>query len=205
MKQFFLCSGFLFAGLVFLGCQGESQGSTSTAPNADVSARELPEQSLYWLDSTWQDQTGQTRTLKDFRGHVTVEAMIFTNCAYACPRLLADLKALEKEVPKRQRADVRWLLISMDSDRDTPEVLQAYAQEQGLDPNRWTLLHGDADAVREVAALTNVRYKQGPKGDFSHSNIINILSRDGEITHQLEGLGVDPTEGARAIHKALQP
>jgi len=130
---------------------------------------------------------------------VVVAVMIFTHCEHACPRTILDLKEIEKEIPSEQLGKVRWLLISMDSERDTPEVLQAYAETNNLDTSRWTLLHGDDFAVRGIAAALGVRYKKGTKGNFAHSNIITTLDSAGRIAHQLVGLGTESSPTVAAI------
>lgn len=162
----------------------------------------LPDTSLYLLDSEWQDQANTARTLSDFRGEIVVTAMVFTNCEYACPRIMVDLKAIEEQIPADQLSKVRWLLVSMDSDRDTPEVLNAYAKTNKLDTSRWTLLHGDDFSVRGIAAALGVRYKKDANGNFAHSNLITVLDREGRIAHQLVGLGAEPTPSIEAIKVA---
>ena len=134
---------------------------------------------------------------------VVVAAMVFTHCAYACPRILVDLQAIEDQIPAEQRDQVRWLLVSMDSDRDTPEVLNTYAEDNSLDTSRWTLLHGDDFAVRGIAAALGVRYKKDVNGNFAHSNVITVLDREGRIAHQLQGLGTEPTPSIEAIQAAV--
>ena len=163
----------------------------------------LPGTSIYQLPSQWTNQAGQETWLKDLRGKVTVTAMIFTHCGYACPRIMGDLDSIESGLSPAELAGVQWVLISMDDVRDTPEVLAEYAKKYELDTDRWTLLHGDSGAVREVAGTLGVRYKKGPKGDFSHSNIITILDRDGSVHEQLKGLGIDASKGVQAIQSAL--
>ncbi|MDF1838039.1 MAG: SCO family protein [Planctomycetota bacterium] len=168
-----------------------------------AAAGALPDSSIYNLESLWTDQAGQEHALEDFRGTVTVAAMIFTNCEYACPRIIADLKAIEGTLTKGDLAQVRWLLLSMDSDRDLPAVLKAYAERNQLDTARWTLLHGDASAVREMGATLGIRYKKDPKGNYSHSNLITVLDRDGQVQHQLEGLGATNTETVASISEII--
>jgi len=163
----------------------------------------LPDTSLYLLDSEWTDQTGTPRRLEDFRGEVVVSAMIFTNCEYACPRIIADLQRIESGIPEERRDEVRFLLVSMDSARDTPEVLAAHAKKRGLDTTRWTLLHGDEHAVRGFAATLGVRYKRDENGNFAHSNLITVLHQDGRIAHQLEGLGADVAPSLETILACL--
>jgi len=163
----------------------------------------LPSTSLYQLDGEWTDQTSTPRALTDFRGEVVITAMVFTHCQYACPLILQDLRGIEAQIPEAQRKDVRWLLVSMDSDRDTPEVLADYANKNGLDPESWTLLHGDDFAVRTIAAVLGVKYAKDSRGNFSHSNIITVLNRDGSIAYQLEGLNADSTDCVQAVIDAI--
>ncbi|HIA38925.1 MAG TPA: hypothetical protein EYN86_05405 [Planctomycetes bacterium] len=164
---------------------------------AEISS--LPDTSIYLLDTKWQDQTGADRSLHDFSNEVVVAAMIFTHCEYACPRIVIDLQEIEKQIPVEQLDKVRWLLISMDSVRDTPDVLQDYAESKNLDTSRWTLLHGDDFAVRGIAAALGVRYKKDSNGNFAHSNIITTLDTEGRIAHQLLGLGAESSPSVAAI------
>lgn len=168
-----------------------------------AAATPLVEESLYQFDVTWTDQTAQARTLADFRGEVVVTAMVFTHCQYACPMILSDLKKIEDSLAPEVREDVRWLLVSMDSDRDLPPVLATYADTNHLDTKRWTLLHGDDYAVRTFAAALGVNYVKDSKGNFSHSSIINVLDREGQLIYQLDGLKADATPCVAAIQQAV--
>jgi len=164
-----------------------------------LAAAPLPEDSLWQVAAAWQDQEGRAFALDGLRGEIVVTTMMFSTCQYACPRTLADLQGIEAALPEELRARVRWLLISFDADRDTPAVLQAFAEQHALDPARWTLLHGDAAAVRLWAAALGVRYKQTLEGGFAHSNLITVLDREGRAAARFEGLGVDPDAAAQQI------
>jgi protein SCO1 len=50
-----------------------------------------------------------------------------------------------------------------------------------------------------LAALLGVKYKEGANGQFAHSNLITVLNQQGEIVHQLVGLGQDITTTVRMI------
>jgi protein SCO1/2 len=207
MKHFLTASALVFLlGLLSLACSNPPEempsccsGENAVAPEAEP--QNLPDTSVYLLDTKWQDQTAAERQLQDFQGEVVVMAMVFTNCQYACPRILVDLQNIESQIPKEQLSQVRWLLVSMDSDRDTPEVLQAYAESNELDTSRWTLLHGNDFAVRGIAAALGVRYKKDANGNFAHSNIITVLDQEGRIAHQLQGLGAESSSSVAAIQE----
>jgi protein SCO1/2 len=164
----------------------------------------LPPKSLYHLDATWQDDTGAKRLLASLRGEPVVLAMIFTNCEYACPIIVTDLLRIRAALPEALRDRTRFVLVSFDAARDTPPVLRAYRSKMRLDDPAWTLLHGDAADVQELAMLLGVKYKQDTKGNFSHSNTITVLNPGGEIAFQREGLRGDTTEAVRAVAATLK-
>ncbi len=166
----------------------------------------LPPESLWNVAAAWQDQSGAARSLGEFRGEIVITAMIFTHCRFACPRTMQDLQGIEAALPPALRARVRWLLVSFDAERDLPARLAEFAREHELDPARWTLLHGDADAVRLWAAALGVRYKQALDGGFAHSNLITVLDREGRVALRFEGLGVEAGPAAAKIAAlAAQP
>lgn len=151
----------------------------------------LSDESLFLLDHAFEDQHAESRRLVDLAGKPVVLAMIFTHCEYACPAILQDLHKLEEAMSEAERDATQWVLVSFDVERDVPEVLAAYAEREQLDPARWTLLHGDEDAVRELAALLGVRYKPMPAGGFSHSNRISLLNAKGELAAHIDGVNVN--------------
>lgn len=182
-------------GLVLFACSGKEEECCCTTLDADEA---IPSTSLYQIDANWTDQANRTRTLADFRGNTTLIAMVFTQCAYACPQLIGDLQAIEAGLSEDELRDTRIVLVTMDTARDTPDVLAAYARDRELAAPRWTLLHGTTDDVQTLAAVLGVKFKQVPGGDFSHSNLITVLDADGTVAHRHEGLNapIEPTLSA---------
>ncbi len=166
-------------------------------------ATELSDMSLYQLESEWETEQGQTIALADLQGKVQLVAMMYTNCTYTCPRIVADLKRIEEGIEKYKN-DVGIVLVTMDPANDTPEKLKAFAQENKLDENRWKLLTSNDDNIQELAVLLNMKYKKSLNGDIAHSNIISVLNAQGEIIYQQEGLGKDPDETVKSIEAQLQ-
>jgi protein SCO1 len=156
--------------------------------------------SLYQLDSTWTSATGKKIRLGELKGRVQVVTMFFARCEFACPILVHDMKRIEESLPPILRTNVGFLLVSFDSERDTPESLQAYSQRVELDTDRWNLLRGSPDDVLEFAALLGIKFKKDARGQFAHSNVITVLNPAGEIVFQQVGLNQDiqPTLNALA-------
>lgn len=157
--------------------------------------------SLYQLDGTFTDDTGKTVALGSLRGRPVVLDMFFASCGYACPLTVTDMLGIQGRLPPELRREAVFVLVSFDVARDTAEVLAKYRADRGLD-GQWVLLHGNDDAVRELAALLGVKFKQEADGAFSHSNLLTILNRQGEIVHQRQGLSGGLDEAAAALVRA---
>ncbi len=149
--------------------------------------------SLYQLTGTWKNQDNKTVTLGQLKGKVTLVAMIFTHCGYACPKMVDNMKAVEKALPDELKSKVGFVLVSFDPERDTASRLKQYAEIKGLDKD-WSLLYGDKSQVRILSMLLQLQYSQLPNGDFNHSNILTVLDENGAIVKQFEGLDLQTTD-----------
>jgi len=161
----------------------------------------LPETSIYQFDHQWKNQYNQSFQLADITGKPVVMTMMFTHCEYACPMMVNDLKKVEKELTKKHE-DVKFVLISFDHLRDTPERLQEYAKTQGLGEN-WILLHGDAEQIKEISLVLDISYEQMENGAFAHANKKLVLDKDGSIVFSLDGLQTKPKPIVEALNKVL--
>ena len=164
---------------------------------APMEAATFSKASLYQLEAAFTDDGGRPVTLGELRGRPVVLSMFFASCNYACPLTVTNMQAIREQLPAAVRERAAFVLISFDVARDLPAVLGQYRTQRGLDAG-WTLLHGDDNAVRELAALLGVKYKQEASGMFSHSNIVTVLNPEGEIAYQRIGLngGIDETAAA---------
>ncbi|MGN6553679.1 MAG: SCO family protein [Verrucomicrobiota bacterium] len=152
------------------------------------------DKSLYQIDSIWTTDEAKPIRLGALRGKPQVVIMFFSSCQYTCPILVNDLKRIASALPEALRTNVGFTLISFDSERDTPEALHAMRIERDLPKADWTLLRGEPDNVRELAALLGVNYRKDASGQFAHSNLITVLNAEGEIVFQQPGLNL-PTDG----------
>jgi len=162
----------------------------------EADANTISDESIFNLTSKWDTQNNETIELKDLKGNVLVMVMIYTTCQAACPRLVADMRSINKKV---NNGKVKYVLVSIDPETDTPERLKEFAIENEMDTDQWVFLQGTVDDVREFSNVLAVKYKQISPLDFSHSNIISVFDRGGVLHHQQEGLGVDNEETVAKI------
>jgi len=202
-----LCTSLLVLVTVLTSVAQRAQ-SLAPAPccrNMESPTAPLSDRSIYQVESTWTNAAGRRLRLVDLQGKPQIVAMFFTHCQSACPVLVHDMQQIESALPATLRSQVGFTLISFDTERDSPGVLDGYAKQHSLALGRWTLLRGKADDVLEVAALLGVKFKKDSSDQFAHSNVITLLNGGGEIVKQQIGLGQSGQEMVKAIEQIATP
>jgi len=166
-------------------------------------ADKASKESIYQLDSTWTNQHGKQFDLSSLKGQPVLITMGYASCKYACPRLAADLLAIETQLTEEERKQLSIVFVSIDPERDTPAQMKKFLSEYQVEQQRWHGLTGEEDAVLELSVALGIRYRKVNDTDFAHSNILTLLSPDGEVKHRLEGLGADSTDLIKAIREVL--
>lgn len=185
----------LFLTIIFLATPLFAEEALHPTPAAEKS---LPEGSIYTLDSTWTDQDGKVVKWSDSVGRPRVIALGYANCKGICPRIIADMQRIEKELPADSKT--RFTFITLDPENDTQEELKALAGRHQMSP-RWDVLRSEEDALLEMAVILGVRFDRLPNGiDFAHSYLIATVGPDGRILHKW----TDGKEGPEASIKALK-
>lgn len=193
--------------LILTGCNKTDDGLVDKLAANEAAAEslgEVPEMSVFNLPGTWTTQDNKQIELKDLRGKVLVMVMIYTSCKAACPRLVADMRNIEKQVPKKDLNKVQFIMVSIDPETDTPQNLKKFSKENFMEEPHWMFLRGTPEDTREFAAVLAVSYKKITPIDFSHSNIISVFDTNGVMVHQQEGLGVDNLETIEAIKQEIK-
>ena len=110
----------------------------------------------YARDLLLPDHNGQPRSLKDFAGKVVVVFFGYTQCPDVCPTSMSELA----EVKRALGADgdrLQGLFVSVDPERDTPEMLKAYMTN--FDPS-FLALRGTPEQLAAVAKDFKIYYKR---------------------------------------------
>ena len=131
------------------GCSRESKPSFQ---GVDVTGAE------YARDFPLRDPEGRQRSIKDFAGKVVVVFFGYTQCPDVCPTTMQELV----EVKQQLGADADRLVgvfVTLDPERDTPEVLKAYVAN--FDAS-FVGLHGTPEETAAVAKDFKLFYKKVP-------------------------------------------
>jgi len=102
------------------------------------------------------DHNGQRRTLADFKGKAVVVFFGFTQCPDVCPTSLAEM-AQAKALLGDQGDRLQGLFVSVDPERDTPEVMKEYMVN--FDPT-FLALFTSPDALPALAKSFKIYYKK---------------------------------------------
>ena len=79
----------------------------------------------YARDLGLADADGKRRSLAEFKGRAVVVFFGFTQCPDVCPTTLAELAAVKKQLGADGER-VQGIFVTVDPERDTPELLKAY-------------------------------------------------------------------------------
>lgn len=95
------------------------------------------------------DQSGRAVDESVLDGKVTIVDFVFSNCPSICPAMTARMSKLQGRLGDVE--GVRFLSVSIDPERDTPERLRAWAAEFDADLQTWSFLTGDRAVARGIA------------------------------------------------------
>ncbi len=108
------------------------------------------------VDFTLEGPKGPVR-LVDFRDKVVLIFFGYTHCPDVCPTTLLEVRKALLALPERERPRVQVVFISVDPERDTPEVADRYAKQ--FNPS-FLGLSGSPEAIRQAAQAFGVYYQK---------------------------------------------
>ena len=179
----------LLIGLVLAGCK---------RPEPFEILQPLPAPSLQRLwqvpDFKFTERSGQTIQRGDLAGKVWVVDFFYTTCPGPCPMLSSRLSAIQEKLG--DRADVRLVSISLDPEKDTPDVLKQYAERFKAGPN-WLFLTGEkatTHALVKTGFKLAVAEERNNPEPITHSTKLVLIDREGWVRGVYEVVGQDQSE-----------
>ena len=110
----------------------------------------------YAKDFALPDADGRMRSIKDFQGKAVVVFFGYTQCPDVCPVTLTEI-AEARKLLGADGARVQGVLITVDPERDKPELLKAYVANFGPD---FVALRGTPEQTAQVAKDFKVFYRR---------------------------------------------
>lgn len=133
-------------------------------------------------DFTLTNQKGRALKISELRGAPVLVFFGFANCPTICPAVLQQLRTLESTYTKDLGA-TRIVIISVDGERDTPEVMESWLSP--ISP-KFTGLTGAPDAVRQIAEQFTAAFYKAQADDrggylVDHSTQLFLLDAEGRL------------------------
>ncbi len=143
-----LCIG---AGVCAFGAawMWNSRAASHTAASASGARSAAKALGLTISDFQLVDQANQPVDGSLLDGSYTVAGFIFTNCPGLCPIMtttMADAQRRLSDTP------VRFLSLSLDAERDTPEAMKAFGEKHGARFDNWVFATGNTAETRRIVA-----------------------------------------------------
>jgi protein SCO1 len=112
----------------------------------------------YGRSLSMTDADGKRRSLDEFKGKVVVVFFGYTQCPDVCPTTLAELASIKQKLGP-DGSKLVGVFVSVDPERDTPEVIKAYVNSFGAD---FVALRGSVDETKAVARDFKVFFAKVP-------------------------------------------
>lgn len=161
-----------------------------------LQAPSTPAVQKYWQipEFSLTERSGKQLSRADFAGKIWVADFFYTTCPGPCPMLTSRLSALHERVKGNDK--VRLVSISLDPEKDTPDVLQQYAERFKAGPN-WLFFTGDKAAIYDLSLngfkLAAVEERNNPE-PITHSTKLVMVDGEGWVRGIYEGVGEDEND-----------
>ena len=151
---------------------GLSEDEIASIENPEVSH---PPDGADWLSQfELIERSGDLISSEDLLGTPYVVSFFFSTCPSICVQQNQKIKELQEQFAGQS---VRFVAISVDPEKDTPEQLTEYAARFDADPNQWLFLTGDLTYIRRVGAEV---FRQPVNKQF-HTERFVLVDPSGEI------------------------
>ncbi|KVX02341.1 SCO family protein [Shewanella frigidimarina] len=139
---------------------------------------------------SFTDQQGESVTLDTVKDKIYVASFFFTSCPGICPRMRSQLSKVQNEFLNDD--DVIIISHSIQPGNDTVEVLQQYAQKNGIEAQKWHLVTGERE---QIYALARNAY-------FANEDLGEFVSNE-DFLHTENLVLVDKNRHIRGIYNGL--
>jgi len=134
-------------------------------------------------DFTLIANNGEPLSLSDLHGKYVLLTFGYTHCPDVCPTTMLEFRRIKQALGERA-SDFMFVFISVDEQRDTPDLLDRFIQR--FDPD-FIGLQGEASILDQIAAEYDLSYGTRPNPDFEDGYLVDhtaskfLISPDGTL------------------------
>jgi protein SCO1/2 len=164
-------------------------------------------------DLPLKDQYGKRFIFSELRGKVLVVSYTYTHCPDVCPMTIRRMKEVEKGLNNSGfQPMVYFVSISLDPQRDTPEVIKEHVRKSNSDLRNWVFLTGNEVVIASILNAVGVTALKDPtqyienKEPYyfiTHTDRISLVDKRGKIRKHYKGSSFDINEFLGDIKKLL--
>ncbi|MEO8232232.1 MAG: SCO family protein [Ignavibacteriota bacterium] len=131
---------------------------------------------------------------------ITLLAMVYTHCPDICPMTTHNMQLVEQRLPTELKNKIKFVIISFDPHRDTPNVLKKFAEIRDITFDNWSLLSGDDKNTKEVmlkfgvkAIISDSSYDADGELSYNviHTDRISLIDQEGKLRANYKGSTAD--------------
>lgn len=147
------------------------------------------------------------------KGKITLMAMVYTHCPDICPMTTHNMQLIESKLSKDELEKVRFVVITFDPDRDTPDVLKKFAEIRDIDFSRWSFLSGNKQNTKEVMLKFDIKAVPADSSYDADENLsyyivhtdrLSLIDQNGLLRKKYVGSIVDVNEVVNDIKYLLE-
>lgn len=130
------------------------------------------------------DQDGQRLTNEDLRGKIVLYSFGCAHCGPPGPQSTQTMREVQDRLDEVDFGEIpfKMVTISFDPEHDTPDVLRAYAEEAGADPDLWCFVTGDPTRLKHIlGGGFEVYYEPNEDGSFAFDQVFVLVDGWGII------------------------
>lgn len=136
------------------------------------------------------NQYGDSFGSSDLNEKIYLTEFFFTSCPSVCPKVAVQMEAIHQSL--QDVPEFALVSFTLDSKRDTPENLFAYAEKKGVNHSNWFFLNGEADLVYTLAEegyyAAAYNDKTEEKDNIMHDGVLVLVDTDGHIRGMYDGM-----------------
>ncbi len=153
------------------------------------------------------NEFGQPVHLNTYKGQAIGLTFFFTSCPFPefCPRLMRDFSEASHAIQKDSNSPTNWHLfaLTIDPEVDTPGVLHKCGKTYGYDPEHWSFLSTDLEALGEITKNFGFQLKREGKV-INHSFYTAVINPEGDLRNFWRVGGNTSSDLAHEILEACQ-